>query len=71
MCLSLDNRIAASSLLNILYWLTDKHERFEEMRDWVDNGFSAWYEDRTYVDIEETNRRLERYKEHAKFILGE
>lgn len=48
-----------------------KNERYEEMRDWVDNGFSAWYEDRTYVDIEEINMRLEDYKAHAKFLLEE
>lgn len=48
-----------------------KHERFEEMRDWVDHGFFTWHEDRTYVNIEEINMRIEDYKEHAKFLLGE
>lgn len=48
-----------------------KHERFKEMRDWVDNGFFTWHEDRAYVNIEEINMRLEDYKEHAEFLLGE
>ena len=47
------------------------NERFKEMRDWVDSGVSTWCEDRTYVDIEEINIRLEDYKEHAKFLLGD
>lgn len=48
-----------------------KHERYEEMKEWVENGYSTWNDDRTYVDIDEINMRLEDYKDHAKFILGE
>lgn len=46
-------------------------ERYKEMKEWIDSGTSTWYDDRTYVDIEEINMRLEDYKEHAKFLLGE
>ena len=48
-----------------------KHERHEDMKNWAENGFSTWYADREYVDIEEINMRLEDYKEHAKFLLGD
>ena len=41
------------------------------MKEWVKNGYSAWYDDRTYVDLEEINMRIENYKEHAKFLLGD
>ena len=52
--------------------LSDKNnERYNEMKEWVDGGFTNWYDDREYVDIEEINRRLEDYKEHAKFLLGD
>lgn len=52
--------------------LSDKNnERYNEMREWVDGGFTNWYDDREYVDIEEINTRLEDYKEHAKFLLGD
>ena len=48
-----------------------KNKRYKEMKDWVENGYFTWTEDRTYVDLEEINVRLEDYKEHAKFLLGE
>lgn len=52
--------------------LSDKNnERYNEMREWVDGGFTNWYDDREYVDIEEINTRLEDYKEHANFLLGD
>ncbi len=51
--------------------LSDKNsERYKEMREWVDCGFTNWHDDREYVDIEEINTRLEDYKEYAKFLLG-
>lgn len=56
-------------LLDIL--ADEKHERYKEMKEWVESGFSTWYDDREYVDIEEINMRLEGYKEHAKFLLGD
>lgn len=48
-----------------------KHERYQEMKEWIENGYSNWNDDRTFVDLEEINMRLEDYKEHAKFLLGE
>lgn len=48
-----------------------KNERYEEMRDWLENGYSDWHDDRTFVDLDEMNMNLEEYKDHAKFILGE
>ena len=48
-----------------------KHERYQEMKDWLENGYSNWNDDRTFVDLEQINMRLEDYKEHAKFLLGE
>ena len=56
-------------LLNIL--ADKKHERYKEMKDWIDSGFTNWCDDREYVDLEEINAKLENYKEHAKFLLGE
>lgn len=56
-------------LLDIL--ADEKHERYKEMKEWVENGFFTWHDDRGYVDIEEINMRLEDYKEHAKFLLEE
>lgn len=50
--------------------LADKnHEQYEEMREWVENGYFDWHDDREYVDVEYINKRLEDYKEHAKFLL--
>ena len=54
-------------LLDIL--ADKKDERYTEMREWVDGGFTNWSDDREHVDIEEINSRLEGYKEHAKFLL--
>lgn len=51
-------------LLNIL--ANKKHERYKEMREWVEDGIFTWYDDREFVDIEEINMSLEYYKEHAK-----
>ena len=48
-----------------------KHERYEDMREWIDNTFPEWDDDRTYVDIEEINMNIEDYKNHAKFLLGD
>lgn len=31
------------------------------MKDWVENGFFTWHDDREYVDIEEINMRLKDY----------
>lgn len=56
-------------LLDILS--DEKHERYKEMREWVDGGFTIWHDDREYVDIEKINISLEDYKEHAKFLLGD
>lgn len=36
-----------------------------------DNFIYALEKIREYVDIEEINMRLEGYKEHAKFLLGD
>ena len=48
-----------------------KHERYKEMKDWINDGFTNWYDDRKYVNLEEINMRLEGYKKHAKFLLGD
>ena len=56
-------------LLDILS--DEKHERYKEMKDWVNDGFTNWYDDREYINLEEINMRLEEYKEHAKFLLGD
>ena len=48
-----------------------KDERYKDMKDWLEQGYSVWYDDRTYVDLNRINRELEAYKDHAKFILGE
>lgn len=56
-------------LLDIL--ADEKHERYKEMKEWVDGGFTNWYDDREYVNIEEINMKLEDYKEYAKFLLGD
>lgn len=56
-------------LLDIL--ADKKHKRYKEMREWVENGFFTWHDDREYIDIEEINGRLEDYKEHAEFLLGD
>lgn len=48
-----------------------KDERYKDMKDWLEQGYSVWYDDRTYVDLDEINMELEAYKDHAKFILGE
>ena len=48
-----------------------KDERYQDMKDWIEQGYSVWYDDRTYVDLNRINRELEAYKDHAKFILGE
>ncbi len=45
-----------------------KHEEYKAMKDWVNNGYTDWYDDREYVNIEEINKRLEKYKEHAEFL---
>lgn len=53
----------------LLYVLANKnHKRYKEMREWVENGFFDWHDDREYVDKEEINIRLKDYKEHAKFL---
>ena len=50
--------------------LSDKNnERYNERREWVENGLFFWDDDREYVDLEGINKRLEVYKEHAKFLL--
>ena len=41
------------------------------MKEWVENCYSTWRDDREFVDIEEINERLKDYKEHAKFLLGD
>lgn len=46
-------------------------ERYQDMKDWLEQGYSVWYDDMTYVDLNRINRELEAYKDHAKFILGE
>lgn len=52
--------------------LADKsNKRYNEMKEWVENSYSAWRDDRKFVDIEEINERLEDYKDHAKFMLGD
>lgn len=51
-------------LLNILE--DKKHERYKEMREWLEDGISTWHDDREFVDIEEINMCLEHYKEHAE-----
>lgn len=48
-----------------------KDERYQDMKDWLEQGYSVWYDDRIYVDLNRINRELEAYKDHAKFILGE
>ena len=48
-----------------------KDERYKDMKDWLEQGYSVRYDDRTYVDLNRINRELEAYKDHAKFILGE
>ena len=48
-----------------------KDERYQDMKDWLEQGYSVWYDDRTYVDLDEINMELEAYKDHAEFILGE
>ena len=48
-----------------------KDERYKDMKDWLEQGYSVWYDDRTYVDLDEINMELEAYKDHAEFILGE
>ena len=48
-----------------------KDKRYQDMKDWLEQGYSVWYDDRTYVDLNRINRELEAYKDHAKFILGE
>ena len=58
-----------AELLDIL--ADEKHERYKEMKDWINGGFTNWYDDREYVNLEEINMRLENYKEHAKFLLGD
>lgn len=56
-------------LLDIL--ADKKHPRYKEMKEWIENGYFTWHEDRTYVNLDEINERIENYKEHAKFILGD
>ena len=56
-------------LLNVIN--NPKDERYQDMKDWLEQGYSVWYDDRTYVDLNRINRELEAYKDHAKFILGE
>ena len=52
--------------------LADKsNKRYNEMKEWVENSYSTWRDDREFVDIEEINERLEDYKDHAKFLLGD
>ena len=48
-----------------------KDERYQDMKDWLEQGYSVWYDDRTYVDLNRINRELEACKDHAEFILGE
>lgn len=48
-----------------------KHERYKDMKEWIDGVIINWHDDREYIDIEEINKRLEDYKKHAKFLLGE
>ena len=56
-------------LLNVIN--NPKDERYQDMKDWLEQGYSVWYDDRTYVDLDEINMELEAYKDHAEFILGE
>lgn len=52
--------------------LADKsNKRHNAMKEWVENSYSTWRDDREFVDIEEINERLEDYKDHAKFLLGD
>ena len=56
-------------LLNVIN--NPKDKRYKDMKDWLEQGYSVWYDDRTYVDLDEINMELEAYKDHAAFILGE
>ena len=56
----------------LLDTLSDKNnERYKEMKEWVENAFFTWHDDREYVDIAQINMILEDYKGHAKFLLGD
>ncbi len=55
-------------LLDIL--ADKKNKRYKEIKEWLEYGFSTWYDNREYVDIDEINMRLEDYKKHAKFLLN-
>ena len=56
-------------LLNVIN--NPKDKRYNDMKDWLNEGYSVWYDDRTYVDLDEINMELEAYKDHAEFILDE
>lgn len=47
-----------------------KHERYKEIKEWLESGFSTWDDDRECIDIEEINMRLEDYKEYSKFLIN-
>lgn len=53
---------------DLLAVLSDpKNKRYEELKDWVEGVISNWNDDRTYVDREKINQKLEKFKERAKF----
>lgn len=53
---------------DLLSVLSDrKNERYEELKDWVEGVISNWNDDRTYVDREKINQKLEKFKEGTKF----
>lgn len=54
----------------LLEILSDKNnKRYKEMREWVDDWVINWNDDREYVDLDEINKKLETYKNYAKFLL--
>ncbi len=40
---------------------------YKDMREWDDYESSTCYEDKTYINIEEINKKLENYKKRANF----
>ena len=54
----------------LLEILADKgNERYDDMKNWIDNAVVNWNDDRSQVNIDEINMRLEEYKDHAEFLL--
>ncbi len=50
--------------------LADKeNEKYKEKRKWIENSCSTWYDDRTYVNIEEINEKLKDYLDYAYIFL--